>query len=121
MSANVRAAALLAAGCSSEATARKVGVSPKTIQRWRRDDDFNNLIDSLRQRMTDTALGLLTAGAAAAVRTLRRNIKPGVGSPATQNGAANSILDRLLKVKELIELERRVTQLEVATNKGTAP
>ena len=103
----------LACGATIDAAARQCALNPRTAYRRLQDPAFVARVRDLRADMVRRASGLLTAAAAAAVRTLLALQKDGV-PPATRLGAARAVIELGIKVRELSDLEDRVSLLERA-------
>jgi transposase len=120
MPANVRkkdrVALLLAQGMSMRAAARKADVNEKTVRRWREDPEFGRMVDTLRSRMTDRALGKLTAGQTAAADELRRLLKS--EDERVRRDAAKLILEQGVRLSELQNIVPRLEALEAAAEKA---
>jgi transposase len=116
MPANVRkkdrVALLLAQGMSMRAAARKADVNEKTVRRWREDPEFGRMVDTLRSRMTDRALGKLTASQLAAADELRRLLKS--KDERIRRDAAKQILEQGVRLSELQNIVPRLEALEAA-------
>jgi hypothetical protein len=109
----------LACGATVDGAARQCDVNPRTAYRRLRDPSFAARVRDLRADMVRRASGLLTAAAAEAVRTLLALQKDGV-PPATRLGAARAVIELGIKVRELSDLEDRVSLLERAAQGGGA-
>jgi hypothetical protein len=109
----------LACGATIEGAARQAGCGARTAYRRLRDPAFAARVRDLRADMVRRASGLLTAAAAEAVRTLLALQKDGV-PPATRLGAARAVIELGIKVRELSDLEDRVSLLERAAQGGGA-
>jgi hypothetical protein len=107
----------LACGATVEGAARQCEVNPRTVNRRLREPAFAARVRDLRADMVRRASGLLTAAAAEAVRTLLALQKDSV-PPATRLGAARAVLELGIKVRELSDLEDRVSLLERAAEGG---
>ena len=101
----------LACGASVENAARQAGVSESTAYRRLADSDFSQRLKDLRADMVQRTAGALTAAATEAVRTLLELQKPSA-PPAVRLGAARSVLEIGMKVREVADLEERLTALE---------
>jgi AcrR family transcriptional regulator len=109
----------LACGATVEAAARQAGVSPATVYRRLQDAAFTRRLQRLRGDMVQRTAGALTAAATEAVRTLLELMKP--ASPhASRLGAAKAVLEIGMKVREMAELEERMTTLEEQLAAGAA-
>ena len=101
----------LACGASPENAARQAGVSASTAYRRLADPEFTRQLQAMRSDMVQRTAGALTAAATEAVRTLLDLLKPTV-SHAARLGAARSVLEIGVKMREMAELEVRLTALE---------
>lgn len=108
----------LSCGATVESAARQAGLSESTAYRRLADPAFQRELQALRTDMVQRTAGVLTAAATEAVRTLLELQKP-VSPPAVRLGAARSILEFGLKLRETAELADRIAALEAQA--ATAP
>ena len=101
----------LACGATVENAARQAGVSPRTAYRRLADASFRQRLQTLRGDMVSRTSGTLTAAAGEAVRTLLELLKNPTSS-AVRLGAARAVLELGMKLREVAELEARLTVLE---------
>ncbi|HEY7159184.1 MAG TPA: hypothetical protein VH575_34890 [Gemmataceae bacterium] len=101
----------LACGVTVENAARQVGISPRTAYRRLADPAFRQRLQTLRGDMVSRTAGTLTAAASEAVRTLLELLKNPTSS-AVRLGAARAVLEIGMKLRELADLEQRLTELE---------
>ncbi|WP_432020966.1 hypothetical protein [Streptomyces sp. 1222.5] len=107
----------LAAGATTDEAAAQGSVSGTTVRRWlRTDKDFANEVRQARAELLQRALGLLSEGAVAAVLALRKLLE--AESESVRARAASTILTTLITVRDSVDLERRVTELEAAVAQG---
>ena len=106
-----KAAALLASGLTIRATAKKTGVTERTIHTWRDNPEFIALVVSYQSRMIARSLGKLANAASRAVTTLTDCLQS-KESDAVKVRAAVAILDQLIRIREIVNVEERITQLE---------
>jgi transposase len=100
--------ALLTSKSTAEAAAR-IGISARTIERWKRDPDFRNAYHAAsRARLAET-VGRLRSAAAEAVETLRAALQDDLTSNRIR--AASVLLDTAIKA-EIDDLASRVDALE---------
>jgi hypothetical protein len=111
-----RAAAFLASGLTARATAAKVRVSERTISVWRDDPEFVRLIALYQTRLISRSLGKLAGAASKAVQTLSACLESGDGD-GVRVRAAVAILDQLIRVREIVNIEERLRELEKRTPK----
>jgi DNA-binding MurR/RpiR family transcriptional regulator len=103
--------ALIANPTIKEAAA-KAGVSESTVWRLMQREDFQRRYREAQDKAFDGALGALQAAGTEAIDSLKRNLT--CGTPAAEEEAAKAILDFTLKVREQIDHDRRLRQLEEA-------
>src|SRR5262245_10718302 len=108
----------IAAGQSISDVARENGVAERTIHRWLRSPKAQKVIRRYRNEITSTALGRLNAGLLAAADTLVDLLK--ADSEQTRLGAARTILESALRLREVTEFEERLRALE-ARAAGSVP
>lgn len=101
----------LACGATVETAAKQCQLSDRTIYRRIKEADFKARLQELRADMVRRAAGLLTAAANEAVRTLLALQKEAT-PPAVRLGAARAILEMGMKLREVVELETRMSELE---------
>ena len=96
----------------SQAAADHAGVNRGTIYRWRKDEDFNQ---ALKQAETEAiaTLGreLITLGSKA-TSAVEAVLDSGESTPAQKLRASEIILNNILRLKELVDFEERLTKLE---------
>jgi len=100
----------LAAGSSAEEAALAAGVSVRTVYRRLASPAFCSRLATMRDELVSAALGELVGCAEQAVATLRRLLE--ADAERVQLGAARTILDQLLRLREAVLLEQRVATLE---------
>jgi hypothetical protein len=103
--------ASLACGATREVAARQAGVSMSTVRRRMRDPEFLRQLQEFRADLVQRTAGTLTAAATEAVRALLELLKPST-PPASRLGAARSVLEIGMKVREAADLEQRLAALE---------
>jgi hypothetical protein len=101
----------LAVGATVENAARQCGLSERTVYRRLGEPEFRQRLQQLRTDMIQRTAGALTAAATEAVRTLLELQKTGA-PPAARLGAARSILEIGIKLREAADLEERLSALE---------
>jgi hypothetical protein len=101
----------LACGATVENAARTAGISARTVHRRLKDNDFHQRLLALRLDLVQRAVGMLTASAMEAVKTLITLLEPSV-SPVVRLGAARTILEFGIKLRETAELAERIAALE---------
>jgi hypothetical protein len=103
--------ALLSERTIGEAAA-KCGVSEKTLFRWTRDAGFDARYRQARSALLTQAMGVLQQGAAVASDTLLAVAQDASAPASARVSAARSVLEMLLRSRELDELEARLDALE---------
>jgi hypothetical protein len=101
----------LACGVTVENAARQAGISPATAYRRLADPAFIQRLRALRGDMVQRTAGTLTAASGESVRTLLELQKPSA-PPAVRLGAARSVLEIGIKMREAADLEERLSALE---------
>lgn len=100
----------LAAGDSIVDAAAKAGMGERTAYRRLADPAFQQRIQTLRGEMIGQALGRMAAGMTEAADVLRALLK--ADAETVRLGAARSLLDLGVKMREAVELESRLDELE---------
>jgi transposase-like protein len=94
-----------------KAAALAAGVSRTTIYRWMKQDRFRQaLAEGERQALESLSRSLVQLGETA-TKTLK-DAMDGACSDSVKVRAANVVLSRLLQVRELIDLDQRLSRLE---------
>lgn len=105
-----RLIALLAGGKSVQASAQLAETSERTIRRRMADPTFRQRLNQARAEVLDRALAHLAMGSSEASITLRRLLRK--GGEKTRLLAAKAILEIGTKVRESVEMEQRIADLE---------
>ena len=100
----------LAAGETIAAAARQAGCSTRTISRWLDDPDFVAKIERERATIIGQAVSRLGAAAGRSVEVLVELL--GDILPTVRLSAARAVLDGLLKLRQEVEVERRLAAIE---------
>jgi hypothetical protein len=101
----------LACGTPVEAAAGKAGVSERTVYRRLADPEFRQRVHQTRADMVERAASLLTAAALQAVKTLL-SLQETAVSAAVRLGAARTVLEMSIRLRELSDFEERLLALE---------
>ena len=97
-------------GATMEDAAKAVGVSTVTLWRWNQQPEFQARLRQARRELVQGALGELQHLTVEAVQALRRNLTS--GDPSVEVRAALGVLDRVIKVTDVLDQEARVARLE---------
>jgi hypothetical protein len=108
----------LACGATVENAARTAGMSARTAHRRLADPAFQRRLQDLRTAMIQRAVGMLTAAALEAVKTLIALQDLSVPA-AVRLGAARTVLEFGIRMRENAELAQRIAALEAQV--GSAP
>jgi hypothetical protein len=101
----------LACGATAEQAARQNGVHVRTVYRRHKDPAFRQEVQAVRTDMVQRAAATMTAAAQEAVKTLV--LLQGASNPApVRLGAARSVLEIGIKLREAADLEQRLAALE---------
>ncbi len=103
-------AILVASGKSVAAAGRIAGVSRATGYRWAKQPNFRKRVQGIRHEAISQAAGSLSDSTVEASKTLRRLLRS--NNEGIALAAARTILQASLKVREAVEIEDRVAQLE---------
>ena len=105
------------AACQTLRDASKVArVGERTAARRWAEPDFQRKVVALRAAMVERALGRLSDAMCEAAEQLRELL--GARSEAVRLGAARSPLELGVKLRESVELERRLSELEAQRGEG---
>ena len=110
--------AALACGATARDAARTTGVAERTIYRRLDDPTFTAQIDAARTEMIARAVGRLAETSTEAADTLRALLT--ASAETVRLGAARSILELAIKLREHDELVSRIEALEASLSKGGA-
>ena len=105
--------AALAGGATVQEAARTAGVSERTVYRRMEADTFRRQLVEARADLIGRAVGVLARVSTAAAATLAGLLK--AESESVRLGAARSILELAVKLRESEELEQRIAALEEQT------
>jgi hypothetical protein len=101
----------LACGATWEVAAQKAGVSKPTVQRRMKDPEFRRRLQEFKADMVKRASAGLTAASAEAIKTLVSLLAPSMPHGA-RLGAARTILETGIRMREVVDTEERLTTLE---------
>jgi hypothetical protein len=110
----------LACGATIQAAAKQSGLAERTIYKRLKQPDFQLRLRDVQTDILKRTTGALTAAATESVRTLLELQKPGV-PPSTRLGAARAVLELGIKMREIVELEVRLVELEQRVELEMAP
>jgi type II secretory pathway component PulF len=105
----------LACGATIEAAAQKAGISRATATRRARDPEFQRRLQEIRSETVMRTSHMLTAAGMEFVKNLLELARP-PSSAAVRLGATKAGLELGAKLRETVELEQRLTQLEQRLN-----
>jgi hypothetical protein len=101
----------MAGGQPVSAWAKENGVPKRTAHTWSRSPEVLDLVESIRRRALDRAVGRPSRNATAAADQIARLARKAV-SEAIRLHAARAVLADLMTVSEYAELEGRLAELE---------
>jgi hypothetical protein len=101
----------LACGATVENAARAAGISPATAYRRLAEPAFRQRLQQVRTDMVSRAAATLTAAGTEAVKTLVV-LQQSTAPAAVRLGAARAVLEMGIKLREMADLEERLTLLE---------
>jgi hypothetical protein len=101
----------LAAGQTVRLAAEAAGVSERTATRRSADPAFRRRVGELRADMVARSVGRMAEGMSDAADVLRALLAPGT-PPAVRLGAARSLLELGVRLRDSVEIEERLAALE---------
>ena len=101
----------LACGATVEKAAQQAKLGKRTLFRRLTDPAFRRRVQAARAEMLHRSAGTATAATPAALKTLLE-LLAGSTRDAVRLGAARSVLDVALKLREITDLEERLAALE---------
>jgi hypothetical protein len=101
----------LACGATIEAAAQKAGLGRTTVFRRLQDPEFQTRLQQFRSDMVRRAASTLTAASTEAIKTLL-SLQQASIPHAVRLGAARSILEIGIKMREVADIEERIAALE---------
>lgn len=119
LSAREAAIALLARGMSSNDVGTTVGVSGRTIRRWREDPDFRTSVETGRREILQEAVAALTSAVRKAVTALEEALTD--PSPMVRVKAGGDLLRSLPALSEHAAHEARIAALEARFDSKEQP
>jgi transposase len=114
-------ARLLARGVTDRAAAKRVGITDRTIRKWKETAEFRRLVVSCREEFHGRTAAVLGAEGTASVRKLAWLRDQGNDRVALQ--AAKSIVEMSFKAHELAVLAEQLAELRATVEalKGGEP
>jgi transposase-like protein len=109
----------LASGKTAKATAAECDVCERTIGLWMAEDAFRRRVAELRGDMVQRALGRLADSMTAAADKLRELLT--AEGESVRLGAARSLLELGVKLRESVELEQRLLAIERTLEERNKP
>jgi hypothetical protein len=101
----------IAAGRTVSAWAEQEKVPRRTAYRWSRDPEVRQLVQQIRRRAIDRAIGTLAKHASAAAEEIGRIATKGE-TDAVKLAASRAVLSDLMTVSDYADHEDRITALE---------
>lgn len=94
--------------------AEKTGTPTRTIYRWLLQEDFKAALQTAESGMIDEAVRRLLSMQQTALSALQLVMMSKDTPPSSRVAAARTVLDAMLKLRELRTVEERLTALEQA-------
>jgi hypothetical protein len=113
-----RAIEVLSASGNVAEAARAACVSRKTLYRWLQEPVFTEALEAVTQESLATLSRSLVRLGTMATVTLARTMADNTAATGTKVRAADVVLARLLQLRELVDIERRLSALEKKANIG---
>ena len=105
----------LACGATLDNAAHSAGMSPRTVHRRLKEPAFLERLKEARADMLQRTAGMLTAAGPESVKTLI-TLQQTTNAGSVRLGAARSVLEMGVKVREASELAQRLAALEAQVN-----
>ena len=100
--------------CKSYAQAAKeIGISENQIYDWLRDPEFKSELEKQRNQVTEEAINILKMNTTKAAEALGELLDS--SNEAIKRGAANDVLNHVVKFRGMQEFENRINRLEETT------
>lgn len=112
-------AAALATGQTLRAAAVTAGIAERTAARRWADPAFRRRVSDLRGQLVNAAVGRLADGMGDAADVLRKLLA--ADSENVRLGAARSLIELGVKLRESVELEERIADIENRLSEGEKP
>jgi transposase len=106
-----RAIAALLAHRTIEEAAKGIGISSRTIYRWLESNGFRQALLQAEGRVVDEAARRLIGGKDVALDTLAE-LMESAESESVRRQAASNWLEQLIRIRELRNIEKRLSALE---------
>ena len=101
-----------------EEAARSIGIAPKTLMRWMKEQEFADSYRAARREAYSQSIARLQQAASAAAPTLLKLMVDTNSPPSCRLRAADSVLSHAFKAIEIEDIEARVAALEQAALSG---
>ena len=108
----------LACGATVEQAAQAAGISARTAHRRLKDPVFQQRLAAARDDIVQRTANMLTGGAMEAIKTLLA-LQHTDMPPAVRLGAARTVLELGLKLRESSDLTKRIAELEAQMKNET--
>jgi hypothetical protein len=102
-----------------DAAAKQAGISPATMTRWLKREDFQAAYRAARRTMFESSLSRLQTLAGKAVSTLEKNLT--CGKVSTEVRSAEAILLHGKEAAMLLDVTQRLAELETLLQQKAAP
>lgn len=102
---------------SIEQAAKQAGIGARTLHRWLTDPDFQAALTEAEGAAIAEATRRLVGLSDAAITTVASLMLDKGNSPTVRLRAATSVLDYLLRLRELANVEERLAALEAAIDR----
>lgn len=107
----IKALPILVAIPNCDEACKKVGISRNCYYEWLKIPAFKIALDEFRNAIVQEAIAQLKANSVKAADTLV-SLTARNENPSVQRAAANDILNHVMKFKEMMEFEERISALE---------
>ena len=108
----------LACGGTVESAAQRAGLSERSVYRRLENPQFKRMLQDFRAELMKRTAGVLSAASLEAVKTLHALMDRNC-SAATRLGAARSVLELNLRMRNVLEIEERLLEVEKLVHEPT--
>ena len=115
-----RLAVSLATGLTAGAWAKENAVPSRTVYRWARSPEVQELVQRIRARVIDRAIGRLTTHAIKAAEVIAK-LSQEAESESVRLHASRAVLSDLLMITDYATMERRLASVERRIRASDAP
>lgn len=107
----IKALPIIASIGNREQAAKMAGISKTCLYEWLKNPSFKKELENIQNEIFTDSFGFLKAASLKAASALI-HLAGRSDAPAVQRAAANDVLNQVIKYKEVMEMERRMSEIE---------